>query len=459
MTERAKRPKGGVTPAGARALAGRGMSRRDFLKIAGTGLAGASLLGVAGCGGGGGGGGGLVSITLATTPDPSGTFQTLIDQFNLQNEGEIEVSYRVMPPDSSQVFDQLRTEFQAGSPDISVFEGDVTWPAQFAVPGFIIDLSDRFTEHERHGFLEGPVQSNVYEGGIYGVPWRTDAGMLYYRQDLLEESGFTEPQTTWDELKEMARTVQQRSGTRYGFVFQGADYEGGVVNGLEYINSAGGNVLDPNDSSTVTIDSPEAREGLSIERSMVEDDVTPQAVSTYKEDESTATFLNGDAVFLRNWPYVYAQAGDPATSTISQDQIGIAPLPAASGGRSVSGLGGWNLMINAASDPEVQDAAYEFIRFATAAEQQRTLAVEGSYLPVLQELYEDQEVLDAVPVIALGREAIQNTVPRPVSPYYSDMSLAMAEQFNASLNGEVAPEEAVATLQEELTDIIEQGQA
>ena len=252
--------------------------------------------------------------------------------------------------------------------------------------------------------------------------------------------------------------MQQQSGTQYGFVFQGADYEGGVVNGLEYINSAGGSVLDPNDSSVVTVDSPEAVEGLTTERSMVADGITPQAVSTYKEDESTATFLNGDAVFLRNWPYVYAQAGDPEVSSITQDQVGIAPLPASSGGQSVSGLGGWNLMINAAADQEVQDAAYELIKFMTASEQQRRLATEGSYLPILQELYDDQEVQDEVPVIALGAEAIQNTVPRPVSPFYSDMSLAMAEQFNTSLNGEADPETVTSTLQEELTDIIEQGQ-
>ncbi len=433
------------------------MSRRDFLKISGAGLAGAALLGVAGCGGGGGGGG-AVGITFATTPDPTGTFQKLIDQFNSDNEGQIEVSYREMPPDSGQYFDQMKTEFQGGSTSISVFEGDVTWPAQFALPGFVLDLSDRFTEEEQQGFLEGPLQSDVYEGGIYGVPWRTDTGFLYYRRDLLKEAGISEPPTTWDELKQQAGMVQKNSGTQYGYVFQGANYEGGVVNGLEYINSAGGNVLDPNDPNTVTVDSSEARKGLTTERSMVEDGIAPQAVSTYKEDESTATFLNGDAVFLRNWPYVYAQAGDSKVSYITQDQVGIAPLPASSGGQSVSGLGGWNLMINALAEPDVQDAAYELIKFMTIAEQQRTLAVEGAYLPILQKLYDDQEVLDAVPVIALGKEATQNTKPRPVSPFYSDMSLAMAEQFNASLKGEADPETATSTLQKKLTDIIEQGQ-
>ncbi len=456
MTDRVE----GVAKNEATAMVQRGINRRDFLKLAGAGLAGASLLGVAGCGGGGGqgGNGGPVEVTFATTPDPTGTFQKLIDQFNKENEGKIEVKYQQAPPDSSQFFDQLRTEFQAGSARINVFEGDVTWPAQFAAPGYVADLSDRFTQEERQKFLEGPVQSNIYEGAPFGVPWRTDAGFLYYRKDLLDEAGL-EPPKTWDELKQTAQAVQQSAGTKFGYVFQGADYEGGVVNGLEYIWNAGGDVLDPSDPNKVVIDNPGAVDGLSIERSMVEDGIAPKAVSTFKEDESTAAFLNGDSVFLRNWPYVYAQAADPEASKVKQEQIGIAPLPSVSGEESASGLGGWNLMLNAASEDPVQDASYELIKFMTAPERQRTLAIEGSYLPILQELYDDQEVVDAVPVIALGKEAIQNTKPRPVSPYYSDMSLRMAEQFNASLDGETPPEQAVATLQEALTEIVKQGQA
>ena len=79
-----------------------------------------------------------------------------------------------------------------------------------------------------------------YEGAIYGVPWFTDAGMLYYRKDLLEQAGFSEPPKTWAEMEEMVKKVRGETGTRYGFVFQGADYEGGVVNGLEFIWSSGG---------------------------------------------------------------------------------------------------------------------------------------------------------------------------------------------------------------------------
>ena len=162
-----------------------------------------------------------------------------------------------MPSDTGAYFDQLRTQFQAGGGEIDVILGDVIWPAQFAANGWIMNLSDRFTDTDE--FLPGPMQSNTYDGKVYGVPWFTDAGMLYYRQDLLEEAGFSEPPATWEELEEMAQKTAQDTGTR--FVFQGAEYEGGVCNGCEYIWSHGGNVHDPENPSKVVIDSPPGGRG------------------------------------------------------------------------------------------------------------------------------------------------------------------------------------------------------
>ena len=427
------------------------LSRRQFLRLGGAGLAGMALLGAAGaaCGGGGGQSG---DVVFAMGTDTSGTLEDLIKQFNDQNKGNFQVRYRQMPSDTGQYFDQLRTELQAGASEIDVIGGDVIWPAQFAANGWILDVSDRFPESERSQFLPAPVDSLVYEGAIYGVPWFTDAGMLYYRSDLLEQAGFSEAPKTWAELEEMALKTAQDTGTQDGFVFQGADYEGGTVNGLEYIWTHGGDVLDGN---KVIIDSPESVAGLATEHAMVERGVAPQAVSTYKEPETDPAFLGGRSVFARNWPYMYALAQDPETSNIKPEQIGISPLPAGEGGQSFSGLGGWNMMINANS--QKQDEAWEFVKFMTSEQGQRQRALAATLLPTRKALYEDKQILDEVPVIRLGAEAIQSTKSRPVSPYYSDMSLAMAEQFNLSLKGEVAPEEAVATLQEELTKIVEQA--
>ena len=162
----------------------RGISWREFLKLGGAGLAGAALLGAAGCGGeeseGSAG-----AITFTFGPDEGGGLQTLIDKFNRQNKGEIRVSWRETPAGSDEYFDQIRAELQSGQSEVEVIGGDVIWTAQFAAKGYILDLSDRFSVPMREKHLDGPLESVSYDRRVWGVPWFTDAGMFYYRKDLL----------------------------------------------------------------------------------------------------------------------------------------------------------------------------------------------------------------------------------------------------------------------------------
>ena len=436
-------------------MGGRGVSRRGFLKMGG--LAGAAVLGggfAAGCGGGEESSGGAVEITLGFIPDEAGGLQTLLNRFNRENRGEIRVKWRQMPASSAEFFEQMQAELQSGRSTMDVIGGDVVWPAQFAANGYILDLSDRFTGEMQREYLEGPIQAVQYEGKTYGVPWFTDAGMFYYRTDLLEKSGFSEPPKTWDEMKSMSEKVRADSGTKFGFVFQGAQDEGGVVDALEHIWNAGGDVLD---GDRVIIDSPESAEGLALRRSLITDGVAPQASGDYTTQESQASFTNGDVVFMRNWPFVHALLSDPETSRVKPGQVDIGALPVAGeGDTSFSGLGGWNFMVNATAEDKIEEI-WAFIEFMSAPEQQQTFAIESARLPTLKSLYEDDEVLNKLPVARLGQEALQNTRPRPVSPVYSDMSLEMAEEFNAALKGEVSVDEALATLQRGLQDIADQA--
>jgi len=429
-----------------------GISRREFLRLGGAGLAGAAMLGGAGCGGGGSE---ADTITFTFGPDNSGGLQTLIDRFNEQNEGALQVEWRETPAASDEYFEQMLSELQSGKSTVDVIGGDVVWPAQFAANGFLVDLSDRFTDQMKADHLDGPLQPITYEGKTYGVPWFTDAGMFYYRKDLLEESGFSQPPKTWDEMKEMVAKIRADSGEEYdGYVFQGAQDEGGVVNGLEHIWNAGGEVLE---GDRVVVNSAEAVEGLKLRHSMIEDGIAPVATGDYSTQESQAAFTNGDVIFMRNWPFVYGLLSNPDQSQVTPEQVGIAPIPVSgSGAQSFSGLGGWNFLINAASEDRIEEI-WAFVEFMIAPEQQKTLALESTRLPTLKSLYEDEELLQKVPVASLGRESLENSRPRPVSPYYSDMSLEMAGQFNAALKGEEPVEQALETLQRELQAIVDQG--
>jgi multiple sugar transport system substrate-binding protein len=289
------------------------------------------------------------------------------------------------------------------------------------------------------------------------VPWCScpDAGLLYYRKDLLDKSGISAPPETWDELKEMAVQVSEEAGVQNGFVFQGSNYEGGVCNALEYIWTHGGDVLDENDN--VVIDSPEAAAGLATYNSMITSGAAPEAVANWTETESSANFYNGDSVFIRYWPSLYGGFGDPETTKLKPDQVGIAPIPVDKPGNpTYSCLGGWQMAIYA--NTEIEEDAWKFIEFMTSEESQKERVIIGGYDPSRKALYSDPEVAKATPVVKLAKDVLlKNVKSRPVTEYYGDMSLEMAEQFNSALKGDISPEEAVKTLQKSLSQIMQES--
>ena len=405
-------------------------------------------------------------ITFAFAPDDSGAKDALIEAFNAAHDGRIRVTFREMPRETDAFFDQMVSEFVAQADDIDVFGADVIWTAEMAANGWIVDLTARIqAAFDRDAFLAAARNAVWYQNRLWAVPWFTAVGMLYYRRDLLEAAGFDSPPATWAELAEMAKAVTaQPDAPEYGFVFQGGAYEGGVTNAMEYIWNAGGRVLTGNVSvagapgvmivspNVVVVDNPDAARGLDEARGLVEAGVAPEDVVEFREQDGVDAFLAGEAVFMRNWPFVYGLL-DTDASTLDPAQVGVAPIPvSAAGARSYSCLGGWNLAINARSPR--REAAWEFIRFATAQERQLEHAAVGGFLPSLRALYDDEKLRASLPIAALGLQSVENARIRPISPYYSEISPRIALAFNRLLRGELTGTEAVQRLQRELRTIV-----
>ncbi|MFN2491002.1 MAG: ABC transporter substrate-binding protein [Actinomycetota bacterium] len=441
---------------------GREMNRRDFLRWGGAGLAGAAALGATGCADIASGFTststvGPNTILLSKGPDETGTLQKVIDMFNKEDH-PFKVKWLIASADTGAYFDKMRTEFQVGGGDIDVIGADVIWPAQFAANGWIEPLGDRFTKEMQQEFLDSTIETSTYQGEIYGVPWYSDAGILYYRKDLLDKNNIEAP-TTWEQLFEAAKQVVDKEGIPYGYVYQGAEYEGGVCNQCEYIWNAGGDILDPSDPAKIVLDGAGGLEGYETARMTVESGAAPLAVATYKETESLTAFIQGDAVFHRNWPYGYATAigGKAAGSELKPEWVGVAQLPVVNeGDKSYATLGGWDLCINAASDKK--DESWEFIQWMIRPEIQKLFAIDVGYIAGRKSLFEDKEVLKKQPIMDLGRASFESTRPRPsVNPFYSDMSLEMAQAFNDTVKGARSPQSAVSGLQGQLQRIADAG--
>jgi len=185
---------------------------------------------------------------------------------------------------------------------------------------------------------------------------------------------------------------------------------------------------------------------------MITDRVSPQDVASYEVFESWDEFISGRSVFWRGWPGFYSAFLGPRPP-LRRDQVDVAPIPAGVGGQSAGCLGGWNLFINADSDADHQDAAWQFIQYMTSANTQKERAVNDVLLPTRQVLYQDPDV-QQVPIIPSAKAALDKARARPAHPRYTEMSAAMAEQFNHCLKGRVTPAQAAQTLQRRLSNIV-----
>ena len=396
---------------------------------------------------------GLVQLTFAFPPDASGSTQALLDGFNQLYAGQIAVSWREMPANYGEYFSQVRTELQAGSEDLDVIGIGGIWPAPLGVPGLIADLGDRLDTSK---FLPSTIAINTYKDAIYGAPWYTDCGLLYYRKDLLTDAGFSAPPATWAELSEMVTAIQSSTGIQAGYLLQGAETPAGAINAIEFIYSSGGYILDPSDPETAVVNQPEAIRGLQIERGLIDNGIAPQAVTTYGEQECEAAFLRGDAIFMRNWPGSYESVSDPNRSVLSLEQVGVGQLPVAEAGLTSRAIqSGIQLAMNAKS--RYPDEAWMLIDYLSSAEQQKAHALQGGQLPAVASLYDDPELTSQLPIMALGQQALANSLPRPVTPYIFEMSNLMAERFTTMLSGGATPEETAAGVQSDLQEIIDLG--
>jgi multiple sugar transport system substrate-binding protein len=441
-------------------------NRREFLRQGGTAVAAASVLGLAGCGGSsstGGAGRGTGTVAIGMTSDLFPAFTqkgphgqaSPFEQFTAATH--IKVKVVTESSDTDTYFEALRTQLEAGTAEVDVIAGDVSWPAQFASQKWLVDLSSRFTPAAQRAFLPAVIDSNTYNGKIYGVPFFTDDGFLYYRKDLLENAGYSAPPQTWTELQEMAAKVMTDRKLKYGFTFTGANYEGGTLLGLEFIRTSGGNAIQ---GTTVAANSPQAIEGLTTARSMITKGISPQAVAEYMEGTVEAPFIAGDSVFLRNWGYMFGVISDPKSSKIHPSQVGVAALPRASTAVAPINVGGgWNLYMNAYS--KNQDAAWKLMQFISAPAQQKRTMATIDYTPTLTALFTDRQFLKAVPFSApaLAKQVVYETVTPPKNPYYKDMSTAMAAQFQANLLGHVTPEQAANNVQTQVEQIVKRAAA
>ncbi|MCI0509749.1 carbohydrate ABC transporter substrate-binding protein (CUT1 family) [Chromohalobacter marismortui] len=353
------------------------------------------------------------------------------------------------PNSSTERLSLYQQILSAQSGDIDVMQIDVVWPGLLA--NHLVDLREVGGKDIADGHFQTIVDNNTVDGRLVAMPWFTDAGVLYYRKDLLDKYEREVPET-WQQMTATAEVIQQgerKAGKdgMWGYVFQGRAYEGLTCNALEWVASyGGGSIVD--DQGEITIDNPRAAAALDQAAEWI-GNISPKGVLNYTEEEARGVFQSGNAVFMRNWPYAWALAQSESSDV--RGKVGVTMLPHGPKGSSAATLGGWNLAVSKYSKhPEL---AVDLVEFLTSEAEQKRRAIQGAYNPTIKSLYQDEDVLAAVPFFGKLYDTFTNAVARPSAPTGAKYGRVSNAFFNAAhnvLSGSTNGTQAVAQLQDEL---------
>lgn len=365
-----------------------------------------------------------------------------LSRFMAANPG-IKVVQRVTPDAADQKHQLYVQWLNAGASDPDVLQLDVIWTPEFAAAGWILPL-DRF-QPDTSAFFPSTISANRWGDSLYALPWFADVGMLYWRTDLMAQ-----PPATFEDLVREARRIRGPRGPEYGLVWQGARYEGLITTFVEYLGAYGGRILD---EGRVVVNSPQ---GLRALTEMLDQiyryRVVPRAVLTWQEEQTRFAFQNGQAAFMRNWPYAVPLMQDSTQSRVA-GKFSVAPMPAGPGGSHTAAVGGAQLAINRRT--EHPEAAWALIDFLTQPEQMRERARVVGQFPTRTKVYDDPELTSGLAVRpATVRRIIEYGVPRPVTPIYTQLSEILQIHLHRALTRQAEPAAALARAQAEMQRLL-----
>ncbi len=380
---------------------------------------------------------GVPVIGFMTWRDQTGFDERIFRACEKQDGNTYRIEPVAMGPTTDAAREQLTRRLAAGDTTIDLINLDTIWTAEFSDAGWIMDLTERVAPLKDQ-LIPAALESAHYKDKYWAMPVGTNSALLYYRTDLVKKAP-----KTWEEVAKVAKEVTTVNPDMSGIVFQGAPYEGGTVDALEFIYSSGAKVISEDGTKSKIGDGDGAEYAMSFLKRLMDDKLAPKVVTTFNEEDTRFAFQNGTAVFMRNWPYAYAIMNNDEASKV-KGKFDVAPLPGFEGRDQASVLGGQNFGIAASTDdPEL---AWKAIACLSDETRQRIKAVEKGELPTRLSLYDDPEVKKKMPFIAVSRAALESGENRPISPYYNDMTNVINKAYNDVLGGRTSPADAVARM-------------
>jgi len=358
----------------------------------------------------------------------------LVETFNREHPG-IALSVTRGPLETEAVSDLAISSLLLGNSPYDVLLMDVTWTPKYAKAGWLEPLEAWLGADALEDLAPGAELGNAFDGHLWRFPLVADMGLLFWRTDLMES-----PPRTPSELEAISQSLQQEGRVHWGYVWEGRQYEGLSCTYLEVLRGFGGRWLrdgSPDLNSNAAI---AASQWL---RHLVDVGITPPAVANMAEPEALQTFETGDAAFMRNWPYAWAELNK--NGSLLAGKVGITTMVSEPQEPHVATQGSWGLAVLSTS--KHKQAAVEALQFLTSTAAQKQLNLNWGYTPTRLSVFEDPELIRANPVLPELQAALAAAVLRPVTPIYAQLSDLLYREVNTVITGEVAAAPAMETLQ------------
>lgn len=370
---------------------------------------------------------------------PGGSIEEVAKRCSEESKGKYTVTPEFLPTDATQQREQLVRRLGAEDSSIDIVGMDVIWTGEFANAGWVEEWKGPLKQQVTEKVFPNVIETASFEGKLYAAPFNTNTQLLWYRKDLVEK-----PPATWDEMIDQAEKLEE-AGT---IQVQANRYEGFMVWANALIESAGTPIL--SGPETVDLEQEPTEKALEVMGRLANSSAAPPSLSTSDEDSARLGFEAGESAFMTNYTFAYASAQAEAPDI--GKEMGFARFPRVDAGKpSKPPLGGFNLAVSSYS--KNKDVDFEAAACLANKDSQLTAVELDGLPPSRSDLYTNKVVTKAYPGFAgLVKESIEGAGPRPTTPAYQDVSLAVQRSLHPP--DKIDPEDA-SSIYDELKSNLE----
>jgi multiple sugar transport system substrate-binding protein len=322
---------------------------------------------------------------------------------------------------------------------------DDTWAPEFFSNNWLAPLSNNVADSD---FIQAPFsvgQDSAKENATYALPLVGNVAMFAWNKKSFEAHNLSEPKT-WSDVLDAAKTINADKDQN-GLVYRGVKGNPIVTGFLPILWGYGADVVD--DKGNATLNTPEAKQALETFLSMKQ--YAPRGVDVYNADEVRDSLQKGTAAMaIEVWPAWVPNLDNPELSSVVGDME--IKAPPAEVGEPAPMLGIWQLAIPAESNNKAEAEA--FLKFATSAEIQKSLALDFGMPPTRESVYHDADVVAKYRWYPQQAEALKTGKARPRIQNWAEVESVLGDFLQMAMMDQMSAEQALDQAQRRISRIV-----